>query len=59
MIYDVGEVADNVEHCLLSKIHIGYMWCVISEKQKTGSENWLMSGGKIVMFFLVPHDCIH
>lgn len=33
LIYDMGKVADNVEHCFFSQILIGHMWCVISEKQ--------------------------
>ena len=33
LFYKVGQIADNAEHCFFSQILIGYMWCVISEKQ--------------------------
>lgn len=33
LIYDVGEVPDNVKHSFFSQILIGDMWCVISEGQ--------------------------
>lgn len=33
LFYDVSEVADNVQYFLIAQVLIGYMWCVISEKQ--------------------------
>lgn len=47
LLYDVGKVADNLEHLLFSQILIGHMWGVISEKQ-----NRLSGSG--VFFLLHP-----
>lgn len=33
LIYNIGKVAYNEEHCFFSQILVGYMWRVVSEQQ--------------------------